>query len=365
VIRKFIAKIADWAFLTPPEVHERILFEGSKPSPEGDSVDHSSEEKSVAKRRWRPPAALTPSTLNLESDCQGLARPQVFDPALKQFGRAIRAGEPQFADEALARKWHEARMRVMHHVLDSIARTAAVDHLVLRGSAVMTSWFGDQARRPGDLDFVVTPQSLTLDARESKRLLGDVLSSLDGSIIDEELWIPADNFSVEEIWTYEKAPGQRVVVPWRSNSSAMDGTIQLDFVFGEIVPSEPTREDVCFGDLGTIDFPVASRQQSLAWKLVWLVTDCYAMGKDLYDAVLLAESITPELDLIRETFAAANEGAWDPFDNFMKFRVDSLNVEWDDFLAEYPNSGTEAEWRERLDVALQPLWLELESIGLR
>ena len=57
----------------------------------------------------------------------------------------------------------------------------------------------------------------------------------------------------------------------------------------------------------------------------------------------LAESITPDLDLIRETFAADKEGAWNPFNNFVQFRVDSLNVEWDDFLADYSHAGTESE----------------------
>lgn len=35
----------------------------------------------------------------------------------------------------------------------------------------------------------------------------------------------------------------------------------------------------------------------------------------------------PDLDLIRNNFAAAKDGAWNPFDNFVKFRVNSMNVE--------------------------------------
>ena len=31
---------------------------------------------------------------------------------------------------------------------------------------------------------------------------------------------------------------------------------------------------------------------ALAWKLLWLATDTYPQGKDLYDAVLLAENTT-------------------------------------------------------------------------
>ena len=51
--------------------------------------------------------------------------------------------------------------------------------------------------------FVVTPQSLPLNTGKSKRLSNGVLNLLDGPIIDERLWTPADNFAVEEIRAYE------------------------------------------------------------------------------------------------------------------------------------------------------------------
>lgn len=39
----------------------------------------------------------------------GLRQPVVFDPALKQYADAYRAGEPRFDDPATARTWHRAR----------------------------------------------------------------------------------------------------------------------------------------------------------------------------------------------------------------------------------------------------------------
>ncbi|PYC74957.1 hypothetical protein C7C45_03455 [Micromonospora arborensis] len=46
--------------------------------------------------------------------------------------------------------------------------------------------------------------------------------------------------------------------------------------------------------LPDVDKPVlaAPAPLALAWKLLWLATDRYPQGKDLYDAALLAEHTT-------------------------------------------------------------------------
>ncbi len=323
MLRKLLARLSGWVTLTPPE---------------------------------------TPSTLNVEKGCSGLNRPEVFDPALKHFPCALRAGEPAFADGEMADRWQHTRLQVMHHILDSLAAKSCAKDLILRGSAVMATWFGDAARRPGDLDFVVTPSSLAFDSPESVDLIRSVLGALDGSLIEEGLWIPENSFATEEIWTYEKAPGQRVVVPWLTEDRQCDGTIQLDFVFGEEMPSSPHMLDIHFGDFSPVPFLVASMELSLAWKLVWLVSDSYAMGKDLYDAVLLAEAVTPPLALLRDTFAAAKDGYWDPFQEFVDHRLDNIEVEWEEFSNEYPGvGGTAAEFQSRLNEALEPVWVEMSE----
>ena len=42
------------------------------------------------------------------------------------------------------------------------------------------------------------------------------------------------------------------------------------------------------------------QRPALAWKLLWLATDTYPQGKDLYDAVLLAEHTTVDQSLVRQ-----------------------------------------------------------------
>ncbi|MFG2526860.1 hypothetical protein [Streptomyces sp. NPDC048516] len=43
----------------------------------------------------------------------------------------------------------------------------------------------------------------------------------------------------------------------------------------------------------------AARALSLAWKVLWLVSDLHPEGKDLYDALLLAESTELPSALLR------------------------------------------------------------------
>src|SRR5438128_12290392 len=65
------------------------------------------------------------------------ARPQVFEPALKQFGRAFRLGDPLMADAELSAHWHTARRLATAHVLRLVSGTPFADHLVLRGSVLL------------------------------------------------------------------------------------------------------------------------------------------------------------------------------------------------------------------------------------
>jgi hypothetical protein len=60
-----------------------------------------------------------------------------FDPALKQYVHAYRAGEPEFADPDSGARWRAARHTVMTRILAAIAGSTWVEHLVLRGSITM------------------------------------------------------------------------------------------------------------------------------------------------------------------------------------------------------------------------------------
>lgn len=55
---------------------------------------------------------------------------------------------------------------------------------------------------------------------------------------------------------------------------------------------------------------VASDEESLAWKLLWLYSDIHPQGKDLYDAVLLAERTALQTSLLKTVLQDAD--SWVP-----------------------------------------------------
>lgn len=146
----------------------------------------------------------------------------------------------------------------------------------------------------------------------------------------------------DEIWTYERVPGRRLV--FRYEHDGLTGSVQLDFVYNEELPMEPERLPI--GDAWLL---TAGPELSLAWKILWLETDSYPQGKDLYDAVLLAErtDITPTLiwqilDPELKTF------------DFQPASVLEWDVDWWNFLDEYPwIEGTAESWKRRLALALE------------
>ncbi|HEX6499845.1 MAG TPA: nucleotidyl transferase AbiEii/AbiGii toxin family protein [Micromonosporaceae bacterium] len=109
-----------------------------------------------------------------------------------------------------------------------------------------------------------------------------------------------ERISETAIWTYERADGRRLAIPF-STADAPDGHMQTDIVFGERVPLPPEVLRLPGIDQPLLAAPAAL---ALAWKLLWLATDTYPQGKDLYDAVLLAEHTPPRLDLTIPTWSA-------------------------------------------------------------
>ncbi|TDC43961.1 nucleotidyl transferase AbiEii/AbiGii toxin family protein [Micromonospora sp. KC213] len=270
-----------------------------------------------------------------------------FDPALKQYLNAYRAGEPDFLVAATGQRWSNARRAAMRHVLAAIAATAWGQHLVLRGSVTMAAWVGDAAREPGDLDFVVTPHTVTSDSADARTLLDDIKTAVRAA---SGAGLRPDRITESAIWTYERADGRRLVIPFHT-PQAPDGHIQVDVVFGEKLPLPP--EVLVLPD---VDEPMlaAPAPLALAWKLMWLATDMYPQGKDLYDAVLLAEHTTVDQALVRQLMRP-ELGA--EADTFTAETVLSWQVDWTNVTDEYPEiTGTAEQWTNRLALALDRAW---------
>jgi hypothetical protein len=299
----------------------------------------------VSETMVRPGLPDFPPTFQPVPDFGGVEQRFVFDPALKQFSNAYRAGEPVFADPVTGHRWHAARADATGRLLTAIGGSRWVNHLVLRGSSVMSVWVGEGARTPGDLDFVVVPQRIRSDSGDARELLDGIRAAASAAGMRSE------DTSESAIWTYERADGRRLVIPF-STAGAPDGHVQIDVVFGEHLPMEP---EVVI--LPGVSEPLlaAPAGLSLAWKLLWLATDGYPQGKDLYDAVLLAEHAEVDLGLVRRllepelgaeaaSFSAASTLSW----NY---------IDWDNFLAEHPSvTGTAESWLRRLALALDRAW---------
>lgn len=314
----------------------------SQSEPSGWTVERENQKRSAPAGSAEYPPTYQP----LPAD-PTLRQRAAFDPALKQYPNAYRAGEPTFLVTATAQRWSSARRTAMHHVLAAIAATTWGEHLVLRGSVAMPAWVGAAAREPGDLDLVVTPHTITSDSADARALLDDVKTAV-RSIRGAGL--RPDRIAESAIWTYERADGRRLVVPFTA-PDAPDGHVQIDIVFGEHLPlpAQSLR-------LPGLDAPVmaASAPLCLAWKLQWLATDLYPQGKDLYDAVLLAEHTTVDQALVRELIRP-DLGA--EADLLSAETVLSWQVDWTNFTDEYPTiTGTAEQWTKRLALALDRAW---------
>ncbi|GAB2563901.1 hypothetical protein GCM10027167_83790 [Nocardia heshunensis] len=160
---------------------------------------------------------------------------------------------------------------------------------------------------------------------------------------------------------YGDTPGLRLHVPWYTlGPEPMSGRIQLDFAADQAVFDSPVWTLIPRGE-GRAPTPCATAgpELSLAWKLLWLYTDAHEVeiygdgfdggaGKDLYDAVLLAESPRTHLtrSLLRKVFG-------DRTADFEAEDILAWKVDWDRFRRRHPQvSGDKREWLERLARAL-------------
>lgn len=278
---------------------------------------------------------------------------EVFDPALRHFRSALRKGDPPL-DESLRGEWSRAREDALTELVARIARSELADKLVLRGGLAARAWFGGAARDPKDADFVVVPSTLGAEDHAGRALVARVVQLVSSPLERGPLVLRPGSVSVESIWTYERAEGRRVVVAFDAHDGSLPGgTLQLDLVFGEKL-REPPEVLVLRGGLGTTyrdaapqetRIRAATLRESLAWKLLWLVTDLSPQGKDLYDAVLFAEALPvadrdPSLAaLIAEVITHGYEpdGLDETWDAAVRRSIEHVGHEWLHFQADYPH----------------------------
>ncbi|WP_329457482.1 nucleotidyl transferase AbiEii/AbiGii toxin family protein [Streptomyces sp. NBC_01497] len=282
----------------------------------------------------------------------------VFDPALKQFPNAFRSADPLFPSPEATRAWQSARSGALCAVRDGVAASAWAESLVLRGSELLALWFGEQAREPGDLDFVVVPESWHIDEERTSALFAGVAEAAQAQAAErtDGVRLDASLAVCEDIWTYERVPGRRMMLPW-SAPDTPGGWVQLDFVFGESLPDPPLLIELPSGG----HLYGATPALSLAWKVMWLVNDVHAQGKDLYDAALLAERHALPNSLLQEVFRLGGEQAAPGREDLLGTDLhEALRyVEWHHFAAEYPQfAGREAEFSARLTRGLAPTFAD-------
>jgi hypothetical protein len=282
---------------------------------------------------------------------QAFDRPQVFEPALRHLPRAFRAGDPVFADARLQEAWYVARRNAMEFMLRIVADSKWGGNLVLRGSLLLKAWLGDAGREPGDIDWVVGPATTALTSSWSAELFSGLLRLFQEHPHSPLVEFDVDSVRTSDIWTYERAPGRRAVIPWRA-PRVPPGEVQMDFVFGEEMWDAPIQSDLLTSDGRRITVLSASKEQSLAWKILWLDSDIHPQGKDLYDATLLAEQTVLPMALLRRALAHDCDTADSAASPQLPL---DWHVDWPNFQAEYPwIQGSVMDWQERLTRALKP-----------
>jgi len=283
------------------------------------------------------------------------ARRDVFDPALKHYPYGLVKGPPR--DRELAHEVETARAPLLRRAVLAISHSVR-DLVVLRGSVALAAWFPGRARRPHDIDLVVRDPSCEPGDRRARDLVSALREEVRLALEAADIELHGDQITLDEIWTYERAEGRRLSFPWTlpsKHGAPFRDVVQIDLVFSEPLQDEPTLEPigidprVASRETGYRD-PLpgrslwfASRSESLAWKLLWLQSDMHPQGKDLYDAVLLAEDSPLSLELARAVFNAKGE-RWRDLELQLPAATWSGQLEWDSFALEYPElAGPGAE----------------------
>jgi hypothetical protein len=191
-----------------------------------------------------------------------------------------------------------------------------------------------------------------------------------------DVMLDADRVRSDDSWAYsyrgEGPGGIRVVIPWTA-PDLPEGRVQIDLALDEPLPEPPvwTLIPAPRAAAGPLVVQAASRELSLAWKLLWLHTDSGTDAgprpKDLYDAVLLAEDGRTRLSakLLRRVMSpsAAGVGA----ENCDLDISAPGQADWSAFAADAPKLGARAvggsahEWLNRLSNALAATLPQLDT----
>lgn len=181
----------------------------------------------------RPLPAGYPATYLAQSASDtDRSRVEIFEPALRQHSRAFRLSDPAFQNREQETAWRDAQSRAMYEVARRVSESPWAEHLVLRGSLLLETWLGEHARRAGDIDWVYQPEWTQLNNRPATELF----AGLQGLVADHPeagpIRFEAHRIAVDDIWSYERAPGRRIVFPWRV-AGLPPGVVQMDVVFNE------------------------------------------------------------------------------------------------------------------------------------
>ncbi|MCF2530279.1 nucleotidyl transferase AbiEii/AbiGii toxin family protein [Yinghuangia soli] len=274
-----------------------------------------------------------------------------------------------------------AQRAALDHVLALIAESPWADQLVLRGSMAMLAWAGDRAREPADLDWIVVPgqdaegpdpvADFVVLLRERPDAAPGVRFDPDRRLLD----------GLGQYYTAGTAPfdgpaGLRLAIPWTSETGER-GWTRIDFAHDEPIHEPPVQARIPRGDGGPpTTVQAASPELSLAWKLQWLQSDATrvdpddpwqpaprAQGKDLYDAVLLAEAYAATLSgaLLARVMGIPRAEAADRLATcFDADAISRWDVDWRAFQAAHPHvrGGADA-WLGRLARAVAPILYDL------
>jgi hypothetical protein len=278
----------------------------------------------------------------------------IFDPATKHYVNAFAPPEPAVESDQERERARRANREALQYVLRCVCKTRFRTQLVLRGSATLASWFGSRAREPKDLDFVVRPEALSIESEEARAIEDEIVRAVAEQPRVGELLLMPDRVERDYIWTYDRVPGRRLSIPWKT-AGVPAGVARIDLVFNEPIFTEPIEDAVSITGAEPERCLVATPDESLVWKLLWLVTDSYPQGKDLFDAALLRERVAVDEALVTNVFTSALEGEDDaelPSQLDWRARLASSElVDWDNFVSEYPDRAeglTVALLRERI-----------------
>lgn len=336
-------------------------FSSQQPAPAGGETGatstgpNASRLAAIRAERQRQERSRLPNTYDVEAGGEpGLRSPKLFEPALKQFPGAYRRGDPQFSDPEIGHAWYNARRDVLDHLLRLVGASPWKNHLVLRGSVLLKAWLGEAAREPGDIDWVFQPPDVGISNLLARELFDDFVHMASENPRTGHTVIDAAGATTDDIWTYERADGRRIVLPWRAEGLP-SGTVQMDVVFGEELFADPIQTTIPSPHGGGVSVWSATKELSLAWKLLWLETDSYPQGKDLYDATLLAEQTSLPFELLYRVVQSGGDGYYDYAGKLHPDFPREWDVDWENFRTEYPwVEGEAEEWQARLTEALAP-----------